>query len=289
MQPIVDTQLLIERRLRALARGVSGADFLMRRAADELADRLSAVERRFSDAAALFSHGPLARGAMLASGRVASAVSVEADAAFLEGADGLVAAPGVVPFAPGSLDLAISLLSLQDENDIPGMLIQIRRALRPDGLFLGAMAGAGTLDELRECLLATETEMYGGVSPRVLPFTDVRDAGALLQRAGFALPVADVETITVRYDTVFGLIADIRATGSGNALLDRSRKPLGRRFLGRLAEIYAERFADPDGRVRATFSLIWMSGWAPDESQQKPLRPGSATASLADALRDAAD
>ena len=174
----------------------------------------------------------------------------------------------------------MSLLSLQEANDLPGALIQIRRALRPDGLFLGAIAGGGTLAELRESLLAAETELYGGASPRVAPFTDVRDAGALLQRAGFALPVADVETVTVRYASMFGLLRDLRAMGASNALVARTRRP-SRRLFARAAEIYAERFADPDGRIRATFAIVWMSGWAPHASQQKPLKPGSATVSLA--------
>ena len=185
-----------------------------------------------------------------------------------------------MPFEPESLDLVVSLLSLQAMNDIPGMLVQIRRALRPDGLFLGAFAGAGTLAELRECLLAAETELHGGASPRVTPFTDVRDAGALLQRAGFALPVADVETVTVRYDDMFGLMADLRAMGETSALADRSRRPGTRDLFARAAEIYAERFVDADGRVRASFSIVWLSGWAPDASQQKPLKPGSAKVSL---------
>ena len=172
-------------------------------------------------------------------------------------------------------------------NDIPGMLIQTRRALRPDGLFLGAMAGQGTLAELKESLLAAETELSGGASPRVIPFADVREAGALLQRAGFALPVADVDQLTVRYDSMFDLMRDLRGVGATNALVARSRKPATRAFFGRAAEIYAERFSDPDGRVRATFSIIWMSGWAPHASQQKPLKPGSAKTSLASALNDA--
>ena len=188
--------------------------------------------------------------------------------------------------AQAALERATShLLTLQDENDIPGLLVQIRRALKPDGLFLGVMAGAGTLAELRECLLLAETELKGGAGPRILPFADVRDVGALLQRAGFALPVADVETLTVRYASPFGLIRDLRAMGATSALADRPRRPLGRAVLARMAELYAERFGEADGRVRATFSLVWMSGWAPHEAQQKPARRGSATHSLADALR----
>jgi SAM-dependent methyltransferase len=281
---IIDTGLLVDRKRRAVARAVAGADFLMERAAEDLAERLATVGRRFEKAAALFCVTPAARDAVLASGKADEAVRIEADAAFLGGGEGIVATPGHVPLDPASIGLAVSLLSLQDENDIPGMLVQIRRALKPDGLFLGAMAGAGTLAELRESLLAAEAELSGGASPRVLPFADVREAGALLQRAGFALPVTDVETVTVRYATMFDLIRDLRAMGATNVLSGRSRKPTSREFFARAAAIYAERFSDPDGRVRATFSFIWMSGWAPDASQQKPLRPGSAQVSLAEAL-----
>lgn len=280
-QKIVDATLLIARKRRAVACAAAGADFLMARTAGDLEDRLATLGRRFSRAAALFSLTPHAGRSVIASGKADEVVRIEADAVFLGGEPGTVAAPGHVPLEPASIDLAVSLLSLQDENDIPGMLIQIRRALKPDGLFLGAMAGAGTLAELRESLLAAEAELTGGASPRVLPFADVRDAGALLQRAGFALPVADVETVTVRYATMFNLMADLRAMGATNALSGRSRRPATRRFFARASEIYAERFSDPDGRIRATFQLIWLSGWAPDASQRKPLKPGSAEVSLA--------
>ncbi|QND68571.1 methyltransferase domain-containing protein [Mesorhizobium loti] len=281
MQPIMDTSLWLAHKRRALAHPVDGADFLMRRTAEDLADRLGAVERRFGKAAVLFCQTPAAAEMLAESDKVADIVRVEADTAFLTGGGaGLIAPLETVPFEPESLDLVVSLLSLQAMNDIPGMLIQIRRALRPDGLFLGAFAGAGTLFELRESLLAAETELYGGASPRVIPFTDVRDAGALLQRAGLALPVADVETVTVRYASLFNLMADLRAMGETSALTDRSRRPGSRTLFARAAEIYAERFSDPDGRVRASFSIVWMSGWAPDASQQKPLKPGSAKVSL---------
>ncbi|TIT20784.1 MAG: methyltransferase domain-containing protein [Mesorhizobium sp.] len=280
MQPVIDTSLWLAHKRRALTRPIAGADFLMRRAAEDLADRLGAVERRFGKAASLFCQTPAAAEVLAESGKVTENVRVEADAAFLGGQPGLLAPLETVPFEPESLDLAVSLLSLQAMNDIPGMLVQVRRALKPDGLFLGAFAGTGTLSELRESLLAAETELYGGASPRVIPFTDVRDAGALLQRAGLALPVADVETITVRYDSLFGLVADLRAMGETSALVDRSRRPGTRALFARAAEIYAERFSDADGRVRASFSVVWMSGWAPDASQQKPLKPGSAKISL---------
>ena len=280
LQPIIDTELWLAHKRRALGHRVAGADFLMRRAAEDLADRLGAVERKFGKAAVLFCQTPAATDVVAASGKAAEIVRVEADPMFLDSRPGLVAPLETVPFPPESLDLAVSLLSLQAMNDIPGMLVQIRRALRPDGLFLGAFAGAGTLSELRESLLAAETELYGGASPRVIPFTDVRDAGALLQRAGLALPVADVETVTVRYDTLFDLTADLRAMGETSALTDRSRRPGARKLFARAAEIYAERFSDADGRIRASFSVVWMSGWAPDASQQKPLKPGSAKVSL---------
>lgn len=289
MQPIFDTSLQILRKRRALAHPVAGADFLMTRAANELGERLATVERRFEQAVTAFCVTPAARDAVLASGKTEKVLRVEADAAFLGGEQGLVAAPETLPLEPESVDLVVSLLALQEVNDIPGMLIQTRRALKPDGLFLAAMAGSDTLTELRESLLAAETEIYGGVSPRVSPFTDVRDAGALLQRSGFALPVADIDTVTVRYDHMFALIRDLRAMGATNALIARSRRPATPGLFRRAAEIYAERFSDPDGRVRATFSFVWLSGWAPHASQQQPLKPGSAQVSLTKILGEQKD
>lgn len=284
MQTLFDISLWLAHKRRALAHPVAGSDFLMRRVADDLAERLAAVERRFGNAAVLFCQTPAAMEAMAETGKAEHVVRVECDAGFSIDGQTLLAPFETVPFEPQSLDLAVSLMSMQTMNDLPGMLVQIRRALRPDGLFLGAMAGAGTLSELRESLLAAETELHGGISPRVAPFVDVRDAGALLQRAGFALPVADVETMTVRYDHMFALMADLRAMGETNVLVDRSRRPATRALFARAAQIYAERFSDPDGRIRASFPIVWLSGWAPDASQQKPLKPGSAKMSLAKAL-----
>jgi SAM-dependent methyltransferase len=189
-----------------------------------------------------------------------------------------------LPFGDATLDLVVSALALQFVNDLPGVLVQIRRALRPDGLFLAALLGGETLTELRQSFAAAESDIEGGVSPRVAPFADLRDLGALLQRAGFALPVTDVDRVTVRYDSVFGLMHDLRRMGATNALLARRRTPLKRATLQRMAEIYAQRFADNDGRVRATFETVWLSGWAPHPDQQQPLKPGSAKARLADAL-----
>ena len=284
VEPIFDHAEAVRRKKRALRIAASGADFLMRHAAEDLGDRLSSVQRRFDNAATLFSMTPATAEALMASGKVGATIRVEADKALLDGSNTLVAAAETVPFAPESLDLIASLYDLHTLNDVPGMLVQIRQALKPDGLFLGCMAGAGTLGELREALLIAETELTGGASPRVFPMADVRDAGALLQRARFALPVADHETVTVRYDSMFALMHDLRAMGVTNSLIARSRRPTPKALFLRAAEIYAERFSDPDGRVRATFSTIWMSGWAPHASQQKPARRGSATVSLAKIL-----
>lgn len=283
MEQLFDADLALLHKKRALKQGDPGARFLMQRAAADLEERLATVERRFENAAALFCLTSDAAMAMRESGKVDQVTRIEADAALL-GDDGIVAATETLPSEPGSHDLIVSLLSLHEANDVPGMLAQIRRALKPDGLFLGAMAGAGTLQELREALLAAETELSEGAAPRVSPFADVRDVGGLLQRAGFALPVTDLENLTVRYDTMFDLMRDLRFMGATSALVARSRKPATRALFMRAAQIYAERFSDPDGRIRASFNIIWMSGWAPHESQQKPLAPGSAKMSLKEAL-----
>lgn len=292
VQTVFDTALSTSRKRRALAQAPEGADFLMQRVCEDLAERLSAVGRRFPRAASLFCVTPHAAATLLASGKVNEVLRLEASADILaaapgpDGIQGQVAAVETIPLEPETLDLAVSILSLQEANDVPGMLVQIRRALRPDGLFLGAMAGGDTLHELRESLLNAEAELFGGASPRVAPFADVRDVGALLLRAGLALPVADVETVMVRYGDMFSLMRDLRGMGATNTLVARSRKPATRGLFLRAAEIYAERFADPDGRIRATFSFLWMSGWAPDASQPKALKPGSAKVSLASVLED---
>ena len=189
-----------------------------------------------------------------------------------------------LPFAPASLDLIVSSLALHWINDLVGALIQIRHALKPDGLFLGAILGGATLTELRQALTVAEVEIVGGAGPRVSPFADAHDAASLLQRAGFALPVVDVDTVTVRYGHSLSLMADLRAMGEANALFERPATPLTRRILARADEIYRERFSQPDGRIVATFEIITLTGWAPHESQQQPLRPGSAKMRLADAL-----
>jgi SAM-dependent methyltransferase len=193
----------------------------------------------------------------------------------------------VLKLEPESFDLVISALALQFANDLPGVLAQVRRALKPDGLLLAAMIGGDTLTELRQAFAAAEAECEGGVSPRVAPFADLRDVGLLLQRAGLALPVTDVDRIVARYGSAFALMADLRRMGATNILLERRRMPTRRTTVLRMAQIYAERFADADGRIRATFDVIWLSAWAPHESQPKPLAPGSARASLEAAVRKA--
>lgn len=278
---LFDRSLIAQRRKRALKAAVPGADFLITRVVDDLSDRLDAVKRTFATASAIGD--PTARTARMLADKTTINRVVRTSPVFSPETDCVVDAE-FLPFAPASLDLVVCVLSLQAVNDLPGALVQIRRALAPDGLLLAALAGGETLTELRQSLLAAEIELTGGASPRVAPAIDVRDMGALLQRAGFALPVSDVDRVVVRYDSPFGLMKDLRAMGATNALADRSRRPVSRRFFLRAAEIYLDRFADADGRIRATFDIVSASGWAPHESQQKPARPGSAKMRLADAL-----
>jgi SAM-dependent methyltransferase len=281
---------LINRRLDrawAGARRQVQADFLLVRAAEDLGDRLAVVKRRFALAADFGSPGPHAAAALVAAGQVDCVIRIAPTKLSL-GNGGFLPAVGDLerlPAAEGRLDLAASLLALQTVNDLPGALIQMRRALKGDGLLIVAIVGGETLTELRQSLTIAESEILGGASPRVAPFVDVRALGGLAQRAGLALPVVDLDRAVVRYPDMFALFADLRAMGATNALHARSRKPLRREVLLRAGAVYAERFADPDGRLRATFDLVWLAAWAPHESQPKPLEPGSATTRLADALK----
>ncbi len=288
MDIVFDPALIEKNRKRALRSRDDKALFLLDIAAEEIADRIAIVERHFDTAVELHGATGVTAQRLMQTGKVGSVTRVETDAAFAAEGDALQVAPiEELPLEPASANLIVSPLSLHLTNDTPGTLIQIRRALKPDGLFLAAIPGSGTLQELRDVLLTAEAELTGGASPRVAPFADVRDVGALLQRAGFALPVTDAETYTVRYDSILPLMRDLRAMGMANPLMGRSRKPLNRRFFMRAAELYAEKYSDADGRIRATFSIIYVSGWAPHESQQKPLKPGSAKVRLADALKTA--
>jgi SAM-dependent methyltransferase len=268
---LFDRALLRVREDRA--RNSGPATFLLDRVAEDIDERLRAVLREFKNAADIGTPGDSVRNAL--AGRVGQLACVDLP--------DLESEP--LPLQPASLDLVVSALALQFVNDLPGVLTQFRRALKPDGLLLAAMTGGDTLTELRQSFAAAEAELESGVSPRVAPFADLRDVGALLQRAGFALPVTDVDRVVVRYDNAFALMADLRRMGATNILVERRRTPTRRATLLRMAQIYRERFADPDGRIRATFDLIWLSGWAPHESQQQPLQPGSAKASLAEAVK----
>jgi SAM-dependent methyltransferase len=269
--------ILFDRALLRIRQGraekMGPATFLLDRVAEDLAERLHAVLREFEVAADVGTPGDQVRDALAKRAGQITHVDVP----------DIESEP--LPLAPESIDLAVSALAFQFVNDLPGVLAQIRRTLKPDGLLLAAMIGGESLTELRQSFAAAEAELEGGISPRVAPFADLRDVGALLQRAGFALPVTDVDRIVVRYDDAFALMQDLRRMGATNVLVERRGAPTRRATLLRMAQIYAERFADPDGRIRATFDVIWLSGWAPHASQQQPLQPGSAKASLAEAVK----
>ena len=286
---IFDRALVNSRLDRAWAQANSGggADFLLARAAEDLAERLSLVKRRFPLAADFGSPGPHAAAALAKGGQTDCILRIAPTLASLGAGDFLGAVGDLerLPVVDGGFDLAVSLMALQTVNDLPGTLIQMRRALRPDGLLVAAFVGGDTLTELRQSLTTAESEILGGASPRVAPFVDVRALGGLMQRAGLALPVVDLDRTTARYADIVSLMNDLRAFGGANALHARSRKPLRRDTLMRAAAVYAERFSDPDGRLRATFDTLWLSGWAPHASQPTPLEPGSATTRLADALK----
>jgi len=279
---IFDRSLLRRRRRRAAA--IGPADFLFDRVAADLAERLAAVLRRFDLALVLGRSGEAVQMALAALGSVGTVIA--ADSLMPARRAGLFVAADeeALPFRDAAFDLAVSTLTLQFVNDLPGTLVQVRRSLKPDGLFLAALIGGESLSELRHAFATAESEVEGGISPRVAPFADLRDLGALLQRAGFALPVTDTDRLIVRYDTAFDLMHDLRRMGATNVLIDRRRAPLRRATLLRMAEIYGQRFSDSDGRIRATFEIVWLSGWAPHPSQQQPLAPGSAKTRLADAL-----
>ena len=282
---IFDRGLLVRRRDRAAA-DAAAHEFLLARVADDFAERLSAIQRRFPVALDLGAyHGVVGRRLGQVPG-VEMVISAEVAPRLLA----RCAAPRVradaeaLPFRDQSLDLVVSRLSLHLVNYLPGALVQIRRALKPDGLLLAALLGGDTLIELRNAFLAAEEEVEGGASPRVAPFADVADLGGLLQRAKFALPVVDADRITVTYPDALALMRELRAMGAANAMAQRRRTPLRRHTLQRVVEIYQERFGLPGGRVPATFEIVTLTAWAPHESQQQPLRPGTAKARLADAL-----
>ena len=284
--PLIFDRDLLTRRRNRIAATATMHEFLLTRVADDLVERLSAINRRFAVALDLgCHHGVLARALR---DRAGVPLVVAADMAELM----VAAAPGprivaddeALPFRDGAFDLIVSGLSLHLTNDLPGALVQARRALKPDGLLLATVLGGRTLAELREAFLLAETEIDGGASPRVAPFADIRDLGSLLQRAGFALPAVDSDVVTVTWGKALELMREIKAMGASNMLTERRRRPASRRLVARACAIYEQRYADKSGRIPATFELITLTGWAPHESQQKPLKPGSGRVSLTDAL-----
>lgn len=272
---------LVRARKRRAAKGFADAAFLHARVAADLADRLEAIPRAFPRMLALGGGGLFStelRQRRVLAGRMGHLI--EADWV----AGDVMLDPEQLPFVEGAFNLIVSPLALHWVNDLPGALIQLRRALAPDGLMLASLFGGETLNELRLSLIEAESELTGGAGPRVAPFADLQDIAGLLQRAGFALPAADRDLVVVRYREPMRLLADLRAMGETAALVERSPRALSRRILARAFEIYRARFADPDGRVRASFEILTATGWAPHESQPQPLKPGSAKTQLADAL-----
>jgi SAM-dependent methyltransferase len=276
---IYDRRTYAMRRARAERAG--GESFLVSELAQNLVERLSAVNRRFAKGLDLGSRTASFEILRPHADRwIRTGLATEG----LEPPLSVVSDEEAMPFAPASLDLIASVLSLHAVNDLPGALLQIRQSLKPDGLFLAALFGGSTLGELRNAFAAGESDATGGVSAHVAPFADLRDLGGLLQRAGFSLPVADVERLTVRYSKFTTLVQDLRAMGETNALQLRQRKPLARATLAASLAHYAVEGVEPDGRLRATFDIVYLTGWAPHESQPKPLSPGSARMRLAEAL-----
>jgi len=282
-------RIAVRRHRDRAAVHLAAHDFLIREAADRLADRLGDINRRFGRAVLLGSAGGAAGGALRATGRIERLYAADLSPVFAaaagDWADGAFAADDeCLPLAEGALDLVVSCLTLHWVNDLPGTLIQIRRALKPDGLFVAAMFGGETLAELRRALIEAEIAESGGAAPRVSPTAQLADAAALLQRAGFALPVADADRLTVTYDNAIALMRDLRGMGEQSSLSARPRRFTRRSTLMAAAARYQALFADEDGRIPATFQLLFLTGWAPSPVQQQPLRPGSAAARLADAL-----
>jgi len=281
---IFDRRLLRERRGRA-APELHTHDFLLTEIAERLADRLSDIARRFPLVLDLGARDGIVARTLQGRGGIETLIQSDAaivNARHLQGGAALVADEELLPFKEQCFDAVLSNLALHWVNDLPGALAQIRSCLKPDGLFLASLFGTGTLQELRTALMEAELAETGGASPRVSPFAELRDAAGLLQRAGFALPVADADTVTVTYGDFFALLRDLRGMGETNLLLDRLKHPTRRTVFARAAAIYQERFADAEGRLPATFQILFLTGWAPDPSQQQPARRGSGKTNLKD-------
>ncbi|MBK8158966.1 MAG: methyltransferase domain-containing protein [Rhodospirillaceae bacterium] len=285
-QHVFDRTQLRRQRRRAAA-GFTRHDFLYRELGERLLDRLADVRRSFPLAADISPYPGVLSDLRAAMNPDLGGIEtlIETGPVPLPAGHGnprIVCDEEALPFRAGSLDLILSCLGLHWVNDLPGALVQMRDALRPDGLFLGVMLGGETLHELRQCLMEAELAESGGASPRISPMVGLRDAAGLLQRASFALPVADAESVTVTYPNVLALMRELRGMGEGNATLARSRRPLGRRVLAHASALYAQRFAAADGRVTATFQAVFLTGWAPAANQQQPARRGSGEVSLVD-------
>lgn len=258
---------LRRKRLERAAPGFGAADFLHRRAAEDIAGRLAPILRAFPLALELSARtGAFAEAlAVEAPGKVGTLIEADLSHRMLAGRPGLrvQADEERLPFAEASLDLIVSTLALHWTNDVVGALIQARRALKPDGLFIAALFGGVTLTELRQSLVTAESEILGGAGSRVSPFADVAEAAGLLSRAGFVQPVADVDTVTVTYDHPIKLLYDLRRMGETSVLADRHPRKLTRAIIDRMAGVYFERFGTAEGRVTATFEIVTLTGWAP--------------------------
>jgi SAM-dependent methyltransferase len=284
--PQVFDRTAVRRQRDRAAPGLEAYDFLLREVADRLGDCLLDIKRTFPLALDIGCHSGQLSSVLAGRGGIEQMVQCDLSPAMVTNASGLRLAVDeeAIPFADGTFDLIISNLSMHWVNDLPGAFSQIRRALKPDGLFLCAMLGGGTLDELRQSLMAGEMAVKGGASPRVSPFVDPHDAGALMQRAGFALPVIDTDQIVLSYSNPFSMMAELRGLGEGNAVAERQRTFTSRAIFENATHHYLENYGDDDGRIPATFQIITLTGWAPHESQQQPLARGSGQTPLGDVL-----
>ena len=273
---IFDRKKIRVQRNRALKK-ITDHNFLVQWASDQLLSRLSIIKKEFPVCLQVGTR------ASLDSSKIKGLKHLVTVDNTMTG-NSVIADEELLPFAPKSFDLILSALNLHTTNDLPGTLLQLKQSLKPDGLFLSAILGGETLHELRSIFTQAEMDISGGISPRVAPFADMPQMGALMQRAGFNLPVVDSEIVTVTYDNLFKLILDLRLMGEGNALTQRSKSFNNRELLMRAAELYKKQYSEADGKIVATFEIIFLIGWAPHESQQKPLRPGSAKTRLSEAL-----
>lgn len=279
---IFDRQHYFRQRNRAAQGDFPARDFLFREAADRLADRLDDIRRNFPLALELGSHTGQLREVLGGRGGIATLVQTDVSCAMAAQNNGLrvVCDEEFLPFANGHFDLALSVLGLSTVNDLPGALVQLRHAIKPDGLLLAMVYGGQTLHELRDVLSRATLEIESGAAAYVSPFIDVRDAGSLLQRAGFSLPVIDSEPLTVSYEHMFALMHDLRGMGEGNALLSRRKTFAKRSVFMRAAELYQQDYSDREGRITATFELVTLTAWTPHASQQQPAKRGSGQVNL---------